>query len=416
MSIKQLLTEPQQEADCPVALPLHGIRVIELTHMMMGPSCGLVLADMGADVIKVEPVGKIGQEGDHTRYLVSSGAGFFAAANRNKRSVIFDLNTKKGRAAAQRLAMSADVLIENFRPGAMTAKGLGYEELYNLNPRLIYCSLKGFLSGPYENRTALDEVAQMMSGLAYMTGPPGNPLRAGAPVNDMMGGLFGAIAIMGALRQREITGLGQQVQSGLFENAAWLVSTHMMQHAVLGISPEPMAAGKRAWGVYDIFQSSNGIGIFIGVVTERQWNTFTTALGEPELLDAAYATNNQRSQSRDTLIPLVSRLLAKHSFSELCVLCEKAGLPYARIAKPWDLFDDPHLNSNDGGMIPVTLPDGRQVKVPALPMQFGARRFGLRRDLPRPGEHTREVLLELGLLNVDEPSNNNTGQSGVLVE
>jgi crotonobetainyl-CoA:carnitine CoA-transferase CaiB-like acyl-CoA transferase len=403
MSNKLLPTEKPQESKNSVALPLQGIRVIELTHMMMGPSCGLVLADMGADVIKVEPVGKAGQEGDHTRYLISSGAGFFAAANRNKRSVIFDLDTKKGRLAAQRLAKSADVLIENFRPGAMTAKGLGYEELHNLNPRLIYCSLKGFLSGPYENRTALDEVAQMMSGLAYMTGPPGTPLRAGAPVNDMMGGLFGAIAIMGALRQRDITGLGQQVQSGLFENAAWLVSTHMMQHAVLGISPEPMAAGKRAWGVYDIFKSSDDISIFIGVVTERQWKIFTTALDEPELLNAAFASNNQRSQSRNTLIPLVSKLLAKHSFSKLCTLCDEAGLPYSRIAKPWDLFDDPHLNSSDGGMIPITLPDGRQVKVPALPMQFGTQRFALRRDLPRPGEHTREVLDELNCLNDDGP-------------
>jgi crotonobetainyl-CoA:carnitine CoA-transferase CaiB-like acyl-CoA transferase len=261
---------------------------------------------------------------------------------------------------------------------------------------LIYCSLKGFLAGPYEHRTALDEVAQMMSGLAYMTGPVGRPLRAGAPVNDMMGGLFGALAIMAALRQRDLTGLGQQVQSGLFENAAWLVSTHMLQHAVSGVEPVPMSAGKRAWGVYDIFQSSDGHGIFIGVVTERQWDLFTAALDEHELRDPAYLTNNLRSQARATLIPLVGRLVAKRTLAELEALCETAGLPFSRIAKPSDLFEDPHLNSG-GGMIGITLPDGRKSSVPALPLQFGDHRLGLRHDLPLPGEHTQQVLGELGL-------------------
>lgn len=390
------MNAPETQAAVQAPLPLAGVRVMELTHMVMGPSCGLILADLGADVVKVEPLGKgEGREGDPTRYLVSTGAGFFAACNRNKRSVIFDLEAEDGRAAAQALAAQADVLIENFRPGALDGKGLGYAALSELNPRLVYCSLKGFLTGPYEHRTALDEVAQMMSGLAWMTGPVGRPLRAGAPVNDMMGGMFGAVAIMAALRQRDVTGRGQHVQSGLFENAAWLVSTHMLQHAVSGVAPVPMSAGKRAWGVYDIFTSSDGIGIFIGVVSERQWDIFTRALGEPELLAAEYATNNQRSQARETLIPLVARLVARHSFARIESLCEKAGLPFARIAQPSDLFDDPHLNA--GGMVPVTLRDGRQVNVPGLPMQFGGQRLGLRRDVPKPGEHTAEVLRELGV-------------------
>src|SRR6185369_15261970 len=205
----------------------------------------------------------------------------------------------------------------NFRPGALAAKGLGYEALSRANPRLVYCSLKGFLAGPYEKRTALDEVVQMMSGLAWMTGPPGRPLRAGAPVNDMMGGMFGAIAILAALRERDRTGQGQLVQTGLFENCAWLVSTHMMQHAVTGEPPVPMSAGKRAWGVYDVFESADGVQLFVGVVTERQWEIFTRALDEPELADPAYATNHQRAQARETLIPLVARLLRKHAVAEL---------------------------------------------------------------------------------------------------
>jgi crotonobetainyl-CoA:carnitine CoA-transferase CaiB-like acyl-CoA transferase len=362
----------------------------------MGPSCGLILADLGADVIKLEPVGK-GEDrpGDPTRYLLNSGSGYFAACNRNKRSVIFDLDTEAGRVEAIALAKESDVLIENFRPGALDSKGLGYAQLKALNPRLIYCSLKGFLDGPYEHRTALDEVVQMMSGLAWMTGPVGRPLRAGAPVNDMMGGMFGAIAVMAALRQRDLTGEGQHVQSGLFENAAWLVSTHMLQHAVSGVAPVPMSAGKRAWGVYDIFTSSDGISIFIGVVTDRQWEIFTQMLGDPGLLKPEYATNRQRSQARDALIPHVATLVAQRSFSDLETLCEQAGLPFARIAQPSDLFDDPHLNAS--GMIPLTLPDGRSVRVPGLPIQLGGERLGLRRDLPSPGEHTEEVRRELGL-------------------
>jgi crotonobetainyl-CoA:carnitine CoA-transferase CaiB-like acyl-CoA transferase len=250
--------------------------------------------------------------------------------------------------------------------------------------------LKGFLAGPYEKRTALDEVVQMMSGLAYMTGPVGKPLRAGAPVNDMMGGMFGAIAILAALRERDLTGKGQHVQSGLFENAAWLVSTHMMQHAVSGKEPEPMSAGKRAWGVYDIFDSADGVRIFIGVVTERQWETFTHALGEPELMDPAYATNNQRSAARERLIPLVSKLLVKHSIAQLEKICADGGLPFARIQAPSDLFDDPHLMA--GGMVALTLPDGQRTTIPALPMQFGGERLPLRLPLPKPGEHNEEFL------------------------
>ena len=370
-------------------LPLDGVRVVEFSHMVMGPTCGLVLADLGAEVIKVEPEGK----GDPTRYLKSTGAGFFASFSRNKKSVTLDLGTPEGIAAARKLIATADVFLENFRPGALEAKGLGYEALSKDNPGLVYCSLKGFLTGPYEKRTALDEVVQMMSGLAYMTGPVGKPSRAGAPVNDMMGGMFGAIAILAALRSRDRTGKGEYVQASLFENCAWLVSTHMMQHAVSGRQPEPMSAGKRAWGVYDIFESADGVQLFVGVVTERQWEIFTAALGEPELLDPKYATNNQRSLARGELIPLVARLLKKHPVAQLESICETGGLPFARIQTPSDLFDDPHLNA--GGMIALTLPDGTPTRIPALPMQFGDDRLKLRTPLPAPGQHNEEILRPL---------------------
>ncbi len=378
-------------------LPLAGVRVVEFSHMVMGPSCGLVLADLGAEVIKVEPAGK----GDPTRYLTSTGAGFFASFNRNKKSVTLDLASPGGLATARKLVATADVFVENFRPGALEAKGLGYAALSAANPRLVYCSLKGFLTGPYEKRTALDEVVQMMSGLAYMTGPVGKPLRAGAPVNDMMGGMFGAIAILAALRDRDRTGKGQLVQGGLFENAAWLVSTHMMQEAVLGKPPVPMSAGKRAWGVYDIFTTADGKSLFVGVVTERQWELFTDALGEASLRDPAYATNNDRSRARDTLIPLVQEILGTRDCATIEAMCEKAGLPFARVQTPSDLFDDPHLNA--GGMIEQVLPDGRPTQVPALPIQFGDARLGLRLPLPKPGEHNDEILGPLGGPDIPGP-------------
>ena len=368
-------------------LPLAGVRVIEFSHMVMGPTCGLVLADLGAEVIKVEPPGG----GDRTRDLTSSGTGFFAAFSRNKKSVQLDTGDGADLAVLRRLIGTADVLIENFRPGGLAARGLDYGTLAPDNPRLIYCSLKGFLAGPYERRTALDEVVQMMSGLAAMTGPPGRPLRAGAPVNDMMGGMFGAIAILAALRQRDSTGRGQHVQSGLFENAAFLVSTHMLQQAITGEPPPSMAAGRRAWGVYDVFTSSDGVPLFIGVVTERQWEIFTGALGEDALRDPAWAGNTRRSQGRETLIPLVQSILGTRPVAALEALCEAAGLPFARVNQPGDLFGDPHLNAG-GGMLPLTLPDGRATTVPALPIQFGDARLGVRSGLPGPGQHTAEVL------------------------
>lgn len=372
-------------------LPLAGIRVVEFSHMVMGPTCGLVLADLGAEVIKVEPPGK----GDRTRYLTASGTGFFPAFSRNKKSVQLDTESAEDLETLKRLIDTADVVLENFRPGGLEAKGLGYAALSARNPRLIYLSLKGYLPGPYENRTALDEVVQMQSGLAYMTGPPGRPLRAGAPVNDMMGGMFGAIAILGALRQRDTTGRGQHLQSGLFENAAFLVSTAMLQQVMTGQDPTPMPAGRRAWGVYDVFDTKDGEQIFIGVVTERQWEIFRRELNEPVLDNPDYATNTERAKRRETLIPLVQSLIAKHDVADLEAMCEKAGLPFSRIARPWDLFQDPHLNAS-GGLLPITLPDGRPGAVPALPVTFAGERLPLRLDLPKIGEHDAEVLGPLG--------------------
>ena len=373
------------------ALPLDGIRVVEFVHMIMGPTCGLVLGDLGAEVIKVEPL-----EGDHTRKLVASGAGFFPTYNRNKKSIAVDLKSERGRDIVLKLIRSADVVSENFRPGAMEKLGFGYAALSADHPGLIYCSHKGFLPGPYEHRTALDEVVQMMGGLAYMTGGRYGPLRAGASVNDIMGGMFGAIAVLAALHQRKSTGRGQQVMSGLFENNAFLMAQHMMEAIMTGKAATPMPDRIRAWAIYDVFKTADGEQVFVGVVTDTQWKVFCDAFGLEHLLsDPTLLTNPQRVDARSRIIPIVAGLFAVRTKQEVMDQCEALGLPFAPIARPEDLWDDPHLNAS-GGLAPVTLSNGKKTKVPVLPIEMDGKRFGTRLDVPGTGEHTRALLGGLG--------------------
>jgi crotonobetainyl-CoA:carnitine CoA-transferase CaiB-like acyl-CoA transferase len=381
---------PPEPAPSPT-LPYAGLRVIEFSHMVMGPTCGMVLADLGAEVIKVEPPG-----GDNTRRLLGSGAGFFPLFNRNKKSIALDLQTAEGREAALKLVATADVVAENFRPGTMKKLGLDYASLSRLNPRIICVSHKGFLPGPYDHRTALDEVVQMMGGLAYMTGRPGDPLRAGTSVNDIMGGMFGAIGVMAALAQREQTGRGQEVQSALFENNVFLVAQHMMQYAVTGKPADPMPARISAWAVYDVFTVQDGEQIFLAVVSEGQWKVFCEAFGYADLLaDPALKTNNDRVHARPSLIPLLRERLAPHTAAQLSALFEQNGLPFAPITRPQDLFDDPHLNAT-GGLAPLELPDGRSTRVPLLPLMLDGHRPDVRLQPPRLNQHGEELLRELG--------------------
>jgi len=382
-------------ASVPVPQPLAGLRVVEFTHMVMGPTCGMVLADMGAEVIKIEPI-----DGDRTRRLLGAGAGFFPMFNRNKKSIAIDLHHAVGADVARRLAASADVVLENFKPGTMGKYGLDYTALVQVNPRLIYVSHKGFLPGPYEHRTALDEVVQMMGGLAYMTGRPGDPLRAGTSVNDIMGGMFGAIGALAALIQRGITGRGMEVQSALYENNVFLMGQHMLQFAMTGRHPQPMPARDNPWAVYDVFTVKDGEQIFLAAVSDPQWQTFCKALGFTDLAaDPALATNNQRVKVRAALIADLRVRLAGRTAGELATLFEAAGLPFAPIRRPEDLYDDPHLNAT-GGLADVRLPDGPKagetVKTTLFPLTMAGQRLPVRLDPPRLGEHTRELLGAIG--------------------
>lgn len=372
-------------------LPLAGVRVVEFSHMVMGPTSGLALADLGADVVKVEPLGG----GDKTRRLPGSGAGYFPMFNRNKRSLSIDLKSEEGLAFARKLIDESDVVTENFRPGALASLGLGYEELAKTNPGLIYLSMKGFLSGPYEHRAALDEVVQMMGGLSYMTGPEGRPLRAGASVNDIMGGLFGAMAVMAALFERGRTGKGQVVRSSLFENNVFLVGQHMAQFGVTGKAASPMPSRLSAWAVYELFDTKDDK-IFIGVVSDTQWKSFCRAFELDDLAsDSSLARNDQRVASRDRFLPTIRERLRQQPASEVARLCEEARIPFAPLRRPEDLFDDPHL-SQPGAMPEVTLPDGSKLPLPALPIEMDGQRFGVRQDLPVAGEHSVEIASKLG--------------------
>ena len=372
-------------------LPFEGIRVVEFTHMVMGPTCGMVLADLGAEVIKVEPIA-----GDNTRRLIGSGAGFFPMFNRNKKSIALDLQTSEGKEAALKLVATADIVSENFKPGTMAKLGLDYETLSKLNDRLIYISHKGFLPGPYDHRTALDEVVQMMGGLAYMTGRSGDPLRAGSSVNDIMGGMFGAIGAMAALAQRATTGKGQEVQSALFENNIFLVAQHMMQFAVTGEPAAPMPSRISAWAVYDVFTVKGGEQIFLAVVSDTQWAAFCKAFDLADFqADPRLVTNNDRVRAREWLIPLLRSRMAEHTATDLGTLFEKNGLPFAPITRPQDLFNDPHLLAT-GGLAAITLADGRDALVPLLPITLDGGRPGVRLGPPQLGQHTDQLLQEIG--------------------
>ena len=384
-----------ESKDLQQRLPYEGLRVVEFTHMVMGPTCGMVLADLGAEVIKVEPIGH-GHEGDNTRKLIGSGAGFFPLFNRNKKSLALDLKTPEGKEAVLRLIATADILSENFKPGTMKKLGLDYETLKKLNPRLIYVSLKGFLPGPYEHRTALDEVVQMMGGLAYMTGRRGDPLRAGTSVNDIMGGMFGAIGAMAALAQRAQTGEGQEVQSALFENNVFLVAQHMLQYQVTGKAAAPMPERISAWAVYDVFVVKDGEQIFLAVVSDTAWKLFCDAFNYPDLFnDARLLTNNDRVRAREWLLPILLERLQVFSAAHLSEVFEKNSLPYAPITAPHDLLQDPHLQAT-GGLAPVELNDGREIHTVLLPFSLNQKRLKVRQSAPRLGQHNESLLRSLG--------------------
>ena len=378
---------------------LTGIRVLEFTQTVMGPTAGLILAELGADVIKVEPA----PNGDKTRRLGGFGAGFFSGLNRNKRGLSIDLKSNEGRKVIHKLISNTDVVVENFAPGTMARLGCGFDDLSRINPRLIYLALKGYLAGPYENRPALDEVVQFQSGLAWMTGPPGQPLRAGASVIDILGAMFGVIGIQAALKERDQTGKGQRVSSSLFESAVFLMGTHMAGMAATGSEARPMPARGRAWAIYDVFETKDGEELFIGVTSDQQWERFVEEFGLTELSnDPRLSTNPKRVEQREWLLPAVRNSLLNYSRREIEEKSENCKISWAPVGQPGDLFTDPHLLAT-GGLLDVFVSrfgeeTGQTVGLPNLPLEFGESRNrpSLERQPPKVGEHNEEILLEAG--------------------
>jgi crotonobetainyl-CoA:carnitine CoA-transferase CaiB-like acyl-CoA transferase len=386
-------TDEQPAAD----LPLAGIRVLEFCHTVMGPTCGLMLADMGAEVIKVEPA----PMGDRTRVLSGFVAGAFSYYNRNKKSIGLNLKTEEGRDILYRLVKDADVVCENYGPGTAERLGMGYEKLSKINPRLVFCALKGFLPGPYEHRAALDEVAQFMTGLAYMTGPPGRPLRAASSVIDMLGGIFGAMGIMGALRQRETTGRGQKITSSLFESSAFLVGQYMAGQAVSGLEPVPLPIRRRGWAIYETFDTKGDDKVFLGLTSNNHWKTFCDVFGRPDLkADTRYDTNEKRLDAYDVIRPIVQSVVINYTVEEIIDLLAPKGIPIGQVGKPSDLFEDPHLNAS-GGLLETLTTTGQKAKLPALPFSMDGARLGIRLQPPQLGEHTHEVMATIGLSRKD---------------
>jgi crotonobetainyl-CoA:carnitine CoA-transferase CaiB-like acyl-CoA transferase len=372
--------------------PLSNLRVLEFTHAVLGPTTGLILCDLGAEVIRIEPV----PDGDPTRKLKGFGMGYFPFFNRNKKSIGVNLKDPRGLDVIYKLLESTDVLVENYAPGTMDRLKLGYEELASHYPQLVYCQLKGFLPGPYQHRTALDEVVQMMSGLAYMTGPVGQPLRAGASVVDVTTGMMGAMGILVALRERDSTGKGQLVRSALFETAAFLMGHHMAYSAVSKEPVPPMPARVSAWAIYHQFETSDNQRVFIGVTSDKQWEKFCQVFERHDWLnDVRLKTNNDRITERDWFLPAVRDLISKYALNDVLVKCEQAELPFSPIAHPEDLFHDEQLLQS-GSLIPTTLPNGDRTQLPSLPFRLESFDWAESASLPTYAEHTQEVLSQLG--------------------
>jgi len=372
-------------------LPLEGLRVLEFTHAVMGPCCGLLLADMGAEVIHIEP-----SKGDHTRRLKGFGTGYFVMYNRNKKSLAVDLKTAEGKEIIYQLAKSADIVVENFGPGTIERLGFGYEKLSAENERLIYCSLKGFLDGPYEKRHAMDEVVQMMGGLAYMTGRPGDPLRAGTSIIDITGGMFGYIGILQALYEREKTGKGKYVKAALFETCAFLMGQHMAYAAQVDHPVPPMPARVSAWSVYQVFGTKDEDKVFIGIISEKHWKRFCEVFQwEDWLEDERLSDNNKRIDEREWFLPALGQRIATFTKKEIIEKCEQAHIPFAPIARPEDLFEDRQLVEG-GQLLDVHLPNGQSAKLPKFPLQYGNSTVSKKMDPPTIGAHNDSLLQELG--------------------
>ena len=383
--------------------PLEGLKVIDLSHIMAGPACSMLLADMGADVIKVEKI----PGGDDARRMVPPNMGDESAAflimNRNKRGIALNLKTEEGRGVLSRLLKEADVLIENYRRGTMEKMGFGYDALHVLNPKLIYCSISGFgRTGPYADRGGFDLVAQGMSGLMSITGERtgGPPMKAGAPVTDITAGILACVGVLAALHARASSGQGQMVDTSLFEAGI----THTYWHSAIsfatGQAPGPMGSAHPLNAPYQAFPASDGW-ITVGAANQENWLRLVEALGAPELAkDPRFVINAERMRNLTALTAALTPLFQRRSVAEWLSRLEAAGVPAGPVLNIAEMHADPQALAREM-IVETAHPTAGQVKAIGLPIKFSDTPGGVRRAAPVFGQHTREVLREHGFSDAE---------------
>jgi crotonobetainyl-CoA:carnitine CoA-transferase CaiB-like acyl-CoA transferase len=383
--------------------PLKGLKVIDLSHIMAGPACSMLLADMGADVIKVERI----PDGDDSRRMVPptivDQSSAFLIMNRNKRGIALDLRSETGRNVLSRLLKNADVLIENFRRGTPEQMGFGYDTVHALNPRLIYCSISGFgRTGPYADRGGFDLVAQGMSGLMSITGEgPGHPpVKVGAPVTDITAGILACVGILAALHSRESTGKGQMVDTSLFEAGIVQTYWHSAMCFATGRAPGPMGTAHPLNAPYQAFPTSDGW-ITVGAANQGNWLRLLDVLEAPELHDdARFATNADRMRNLEALTASLTPLFRRRSSAEWLRRLEQAGVPAGPVLEVGQMHTDPQALARE--MIVETLhPTAGPVKAIGLPIKFSDTPGGVSRAAPLFGQDTREVLREYGFADAE---------------
>lgn len=398
--------EAQGQADSP--LPLRGVRVLELGHIVAAPLAGMILADLGAEVVKVEPL-----HGDQSRGSPDQGSVFYSL-NRNKVSLSIDLKKEKGLEALLRLTETADIVLDNHAPGALDRLGVGYEVLAGRNPRIIFCAIRGFLPGPYGDRPLLDELAQMLGGLAYMTGPPGQPLRAGASVVDIGSGMMAVIGILGALIARATSGRGQKIDVGLFETVAFWLSIQVTEAGLTGGVPLPMPmrgmGARLGFGVYRLFKTREQRLVFIAITSDAHWERFCREFQLDDLWgDETLQTGPGRIDHHERLNARIAELVATYDAGELLERLARSAIPHAPVNTPADLLEDRHIRET-GALLQVPVAEGRApIGVPAVPLRSSEYSWAVRIPPPGLGEHSTLVLRELGLADDEIESLVNTG-------
>ena len=378
-------------------LPLRGVKVLELSHIVAGPSGGMMLGDLGADVIKIEHPAI----GDTARSHDNAG-GTFYTFNRNKQYLALDLGRPQGKAIFEKLVARSDIVLDNFAPGALTRLGLDYAWGRVVNPRIIYCSVKGFLPGPYGDRPFLDELAQMAGGLAFLTGFENQPMRAGASITDIGAATYGVVGILAALYRRELTGEGDAIEAGLYETIVFWISQYITTAQVTGKNPAPRGSrnsgmGKAmGWGVYQLFPTRDGKQVFIAVTGNRHWAGLCGALGFDDWKEAPEFNNNRkRSAEKRRIAERVQAAVQTYTYDEITERLYRALVPYAPVGTPLDIIDEKHLNEGQR-WLPLKIGD-RNFKVPKLPLSMGRTRdFEVREQAACLGEHTDSILAELG--------------------